>query len=869
MEFAPKTFLFLLFWIFIAKQVYSATDPCNKPFFCISGDAPEVVADPDDCKKYFQCLNNQWAHFTCTGDSTFDSEVMACVGNNKNCHPGCPMYTGPSTESATVMPSGTCPGTPENCTEKERYPDAGSCHSYFECEDGQLQLKFCDGFTPVFDIHNLECFSRHSDFDCQYRCKTPAPSTPLPTTKGTTKQEESSFKSSTVTAQSESSKTSTATTAETKWTTNSSPTTAYPSEQSTSSQYIANQTEATTQTTETDTVSSTTTNGGLSMEFAPKTFLLLFIWIIVVKQVNSDLTDPCDKPWFCITGEDPEIVADPDDCKKYFQCLNNQWAHFTCPGDSTFDSEAMACAINHYNCFPPCPVYTGPSTVSTTRMPSDTCPGTPDNCTEGEKYPDANGCFSYYECLEGVLQLKFCSGFTPVFDIHKLNCTVLPEDFNCEYRCKTAAPNTQFPTTKETTEENDHTEKSTYISEAVTDLTGITVNQTESMTEMTETVTDSTEFTVNQTEAMTEVTETVTDSTEFTVNQTESMTKMTETVTDSTELTVNQTESMTEVTETVTDSTEFTVNHTEAMTEVTETVTDSTEFTVNHTEAMTEVTETVTDSTEFTVNQTEAMTEMTETVTDSTEFTVNHTEAMTEVTETVTDSTEFTVNHTEAMTEVTETVTDSTEFTVNQTEAMTEMTETVTDSTEFTVNHTESMTEVTETVTDSTEFTVNQTEAMTEMTETVTDLTGITVNQTESMTEMTETVTDSTELTVNQTEAMTEVTETVTDSTEFTVNQTEAMTEMTETVTDSTQTTEEFLNGTMTSTIESTIITESTAVQTETSSTTPSSTPTLSTTEAPLACTRGKYCDDEGALLPDPGGNISTSLLAVKSMHQI
>ncbi|ELU03702.1 hypothetical protein CAPTEDRAFT_199351, partial [Capitella teleta] len=101
----PKTFLLLLFWIFIAKQVYSATDPCNRPFFCISGDAPEVVADPDDCKKYFQCLNNQWAHFTCTGDSTFDSEVMACVGNNKNCHPGCPMYTGPSTESATVMPS--------------------------------------------------------------------------------------------------------------------------------------------------------------------------------------------------------------------------------------------------------------------------------------------------------------------------------------------------------------------------------------------------------------------------------------------------------------------------------------------------------------------------------------------------------------------------------------------------------------------------------------------------------------------------------------------------------------------------------------------------------------------------------------------
>ncbi|ELT94260.1 hypothetical protein CAPTEDRAFT_206861 [Capitella teleta] len=165
-------------------------------------------------------------------------------------------------------------------------------------------------------------------------------------------------------------------------------------------------------------------------------------------NTEHPVTDPCNRPPLCSSGDDPELVADPDDCKKYFQCLNNQWAHFTCPGDSTFDSKANTCANNHDNCFPTCPVYTGASTVSATRVPSDTCPGTTDNCTKGENYPDASSCLSYYVCEDGELQLKFCSAFTPVFDIHELECIELPADFNCEYRCKTAGPSTEQPTTK-------------------------------------------------------------------------------------------------------------------------------------------------------------------------------------------------------------------------------------------------------------------------------------------------------------------------------------------------------------------------------------------------------------------------------------
>ncbi|ELU04444.1 hypothetical protein CAPTEDRAFT_202404, partial [Capitella teleta] len=326
----------------------SATDPCNRPEFC--SDHLELVADPENCKKYYQCYSGQWASFTCNDPSTFDHESLTCEAQ-ENCFPGCREYTESTGVPPTILPSAPCRGI-ENCTEGEDYADATSCFSYFHCINGELELRFCSGVTSVFDIYELECVQASEDIDCTYRCRTKGPSTEAQTTE------------------------------------------------------------------------SLTTN------------------------TEHLVTDPCNRPLLCLSGDDPELVADPDDCKKYFQCLNNQWAHFTCPGDSTFDSKANACATNHENCFPACPVYTGTPTVSATRVPSDTCPGTTDNCTEGENYPDASSCLSYYVCEDGELQLKFCSGITPVFDIHELECVRLSPGFDCEYRCKTEGPSTEQPTTE-------------------------------------------------------------------------------------------------------------------------------------------------------------------------------------------------------------------------------------------------------------------------------------------------------------------------------------------------------------------------------------------------------------------------------------
>ncbi|ELU15535.1 hypothetical protein CAPTEDRAFT_186122, partial [Capitella teleta] len=286
---------------------YSSTDPCNRPSFCISGDDPEIVADPDDCKKFFQCLFNQWAHLTCSGASTFDSKSKRCVSKDATCFPACPVFTGYYTESATGMP----PGTPENCTEGEIYPDASSCQSYYFCNNGDLQLKFCDVFTPVFDIHKLECTLRSTDFDCQYRCKTAGPSTQFPTTTGTAQLHT------------------------TELTTQTDKHTEQQITKLTTLQSTSLQPETTDQTvrhTEQQTNEPTT-----SSTSQPST---------------SSTLDPCNRDWFCDNGD---ILPDPDSCLHYFYCTDGQWGRIRCPRGYLFDWSSAYCRDEEVICHPKCP----------------------------------------------------------------------------------------------------------------------------------------------------------------------------------------------------------------------------------------------------------------------------------------------------------------------------------------------------------------------------------------------------------------------------------------------------------------------------------------------------------------------------------
>jgi hypothetical protein len=119
-------------------------------------------------------------------------------------------------------------------------------------------------------------------------------------------------------------------------------------------------------------------------------------------------------------------------------------------------------------------------------------------------------------CKNGGLQHKFCYGFTPVFDIHKLECTLPPADFDCQYRCKTAGPNTEFPTTKETTaNQGNQTDGFTYQSSTNTDQMDSTTNpsvtiihKTEATTDMTEAVTGSSVSSASHITITTDITET-------------------------------------------------------------------------------------------------------------------------------------------------------------------------------------------------------------------------------------------------------------------------------------------------------------------------------------------------------------------------
>ena len=61
----------------------------------------------------------------------------------------------------------------------EYYTHASDCHSYYVClENGTLIQEWCP-LGEVFDIHNKTCMLAVPGYDCDYRCITPAPTTPV------------------------------------------------------------------------------------------------------------------------------------------------------------------------------------------------------------------------------------------------------------------------------------------------------------------------------------------------------------------------------------------------------------------------------------------------------------------------------------------------------------------------------------------------------------------------------------------------------------------------------------------------------------------------------------------------------------------
>ena len=86
--------------LLIAKHILyqtlvAASDPCNRPSTCQSG---QTVPDPDDCQGYFMCgLFDDWIHETCPNGTLFHNESLTCRNDEISCQPSCQTFTGIST----------------------------------------------------------------------------------------------------------------------------------------------------------------------------------------------------------------------------------------------------------------------------------------------------------------------------------------------------------------------------------------------------------------------------------------------------------------------------------------------------------------------------------------------------------------------------------------------------------------------------------------------------------------------------------------------------------------------------------------------------------------------------------------------------
>ncbi|KAG5869716.1 hypothetical protein JTB14_023901 [Gonioctena quinquepunctata] len=93
------------------------------------------IAYPEDCSKYFQCNDGKKTLMDCPENMNFNREIGSCdYWDSFDCEPA-------TTWSPTGWtPDPMCPYPAERVTF---YPDPSNCSLYFECVDGNKEVKEC------------------------------------------------------------------------------------------------------------------------------------------------------------------------------------------------------------------------------------------------------------------------------------------------------------------------------------------------------------------------------------------------------------------------------------------------------------------------------------------------------------------------------------------------------------------------------------------------------------------------------------------------------------------------------------------------------------------------------------------------------
>ncbi|XP_060518419.1 mucin-2-like [Cylas formicarius] len=327
------------------------------------------VEDPNDCTIFYECNGGKGIAQHCPSGTYWNESILSC-DNAANVQSSSPTCTS---------------------NKVEFYPDPQDCSSFYECVNGQISKHRCpDGqsWDPEFVAcnfsHEVNCGSRPKEHypncpsegvsyfpdleDCSgfYICingKTGHLTCPDQLSWSTDHEEclitenvDCGLRPSNTQQTTSTTTSTTSTTASTTSTSTTSSTTSTTT--STTSSTTSTSTSTTSSTTSTPTSTTSSTTAAPYPECPPNKVV---------------------------------FFPDPDDCNKFYECLNGQSSHRSCPSGQVWDPEIIGCSFNQdVNC-------------------TSLLKRSPECASDGISYfPDFENCSRFYECINGKVYHFVC-----------------------------------------------------------------------------------------------------------------------------------------------------------------------------------------------------------------------------------------------------------------------------------------------------------------------------------------------------------------------------------------------------------------------------------------------------------------------------
>ncbi|XP_036366098.1 uncharacterized protein LOC118766647 [Octopus sinensis] len=331
-------------------------------------------ANPNDCKKYFECKTDGERELSCGPDELFDYK-------QKNCYPAVFAECKPGSRiTTTALPTTTLPP----CKSTGRRPNKNDCKKYFECINN-VEVELSCGPDELFDYIEKNCYPAVFA-ECTPGSITTT--TALPTTTTTTLP-----------------------------TTTATPCTfsgRKPNENDCKKYFeCINNVEVELSCGPDENFDYIEKNcyPAVFAECTPGS-----ITTTTALPTTTTTTLPTTTATPCtFSGRKPN----ENDCKKYFECINNVEVELSCGPDENFD-------YIEKNCYPAVFAECTPGSITTTTaLPTTTTTTlrqpTATPCTFSGRKPNENDCKKYFECINKV-EVELSCGPDELFDYKEKNC---------------------------------------------------------------------------------------------------------------------------------------------------------------------------------------------------------------------------------------------------------------------------------------------------------------------------------------------------------------------------------------------------------------------------------------------------------------